>query len=213
MNLSLNSITFLILVLFSVKLSSQIKYPRQYITAEINNKDIINIDGDINELVWNRVLWGDSFTEVYPDENTPPTELTKFKILYDQKYLYVSILALDSEPNSITSRLSRRDGFEGDRINVLIDSYHDLRTAFLFTVTAAGVRGDEIITNNGDDIDDSWNPIWTTKAKINSNELSGIGIAWNCPRNVKNQPKFLKKCIKNLEQKMKMIIYFMKINY
>ena len=73
MNLSLNSITFLILVLFSVKLSSQIKYPRQYITAEINNKDIINIDGDINELVWNRVLWGDNFTEVYPDETTPPT--------------------------------------------------------------------------------------------------------------------------------------------
>ena len=74
-------------------------------------------------------MWGDNFTEVYPDENTS-TELTKFKILYDQKYLYVSILALDSEPKSITSRLSRRDSFEGDRVNVLIDSYHDLRTAF-----------------------------------------------------------------------------------
>ena len=172
MNLSLNSIKFLILVLFSIKLSSQIKYPRQYITAEINNKDIINIDGDINELVWDKVLWGDNFTEVYPYENTPPTELTKFKILYDQKYLYVSILALDSEPNSITSRLSRRDGFEGDRVNVLIDSYHDLRTAFLFTVTSAGVRGDEIITNNGENIDDSWNPIWVAKSKILTNGWS-----------------------------------------
>jgi hypothetical protein len=172
MNLSLNSITFLILVLFSAKLSSQIKYPRQYITAEINDKDIINIDGDISELVWDKVLWGDNFTEVYPDENTPPTEFTKFKILYDQKYLYVSILALDSEPNSITSRLSRRDGFEGDRVNILIDSYHDLRTAFLFTVTSAGVRGDEIITNNGENIDDSWNPIWVAKSKILSNGWS-----------------------------------------
>ena len=169
MNLSLNSITFLILVLFSAELSSQVKYPRQYITAEINDKDIINIDGDISELVWDKVLWGDNFTEVYPDENTPPTEFTKFKILYDQKYLYVSILALDSEPKSITSRLSRRDGFEGDRVNILIDSYHDLRTAFLFTVTSAGVRGDEIITNNGENIDDSWNPIWVAKSKILSN--------------------------------------------
>ena len=172
MNLSLNNITFLIFVLLSVKLSSQIKYPRQYITAEINDNDIIIIDGDINELAWDKVWWGDNFTEVYPDENTPPTELTKFKILYDQKHLYISILALDSEPNSITSRLSRRDGFEGDRVNVLIDSYHDLRTAFLFTVTAAGVRGDEIITNNGENIDDSWNPIWVAKSKILTNGWS-----------------------------------------
>ena len=31
------------------------------------------------------------------------------------------------------------------------------------------------------------------KANINSNELNGIGIAWNCPRYIKSQPKFLKK--------------------
>ncbi|MEC8537066.1 MAG: DUF5916 domain-containing protein, partial [Bacteroidota bacterium] len=48
----------------------------------------------------------------------------------------------------------------------------DLRTAFLFTVTAAGVRGDEIISNNGDDFDDSWNPIWSAKAQITKNGWS-----------------------------------------
>ena len=31
------------------------------------------------------------------------------------------------------------------------------------------------------------------KAKIKANDLSAIGIAWNCPRYLKNQPKFLKK--------------------
>ena len=172
MNISLNNTILLFSIFFSLVVSSQQTYPRQYLTSEINTINLIEIDGYINEDAWDKVLWGDNFIEVSPDENTAPAEQTKFKILYDQKYLYISILALDSNPKSITSRLSRRDGFEGDRVNVLIDSYHDLRTAFLFTITAAGVRGDEIITNNGEDIDDSWNPIWIAKAQVISNGWS-----------------------------------------
>ena len=145
---------------------SQTTPPKVYSTTEITSLEAPEMDGFINDKIWNNVPWGSNFIEVNPDENTAPTEQTKFKILYDQKYLYIALLALDASPKHITKRLSRRDGFEGDRINVLIDSYHDLRTAFLFTVTAAGVRGDEIVTNNGDDIDDSWNPIWSAKAQI-----------------------------------------------
>lgn len=143
------------------------KLPRkQYITQEISTDNSIKIDGFIDEQIWSNVSWGTDFIEVNPDENTAPSEQTKFKILYDQKYLYIAVLALDAAPESITKRLTRRDGFEGDRVNILIDSYHDLRTAFIFTVTAAGVRGDEIATENGNNIDDSWNPIWSTKAQI-----------------------------------------------
>ena len=156
----------LFVLCYSVTLASQTVSRKQYTTQEIPIENSINIDGFIDEIIWESVSWGTDFIEVEPDENTPPSEQTKFKILYDQKYLYIAVLALDAAPETITKRLTRRDGFEGDRINVLIDSYHDLRTAFLFTVTAAGVRGDEIATDNGNIIDDSWNPIWSTKAQI-----------------------------------------------
>lgn len=156
----------LFVAIFPWFVNSQTTLPKVYFTAEISSAEAPEMDGFINDKIWNKVPWGSNFIEFSPDENTPPTEQTKFKILYDQKYLHIALLALDASPQQITKRLSRRDGFEGDRINVLIDSYHDLRTAFLFTVTAAGVRGDEIITNNGDDIDDSWNPIWNAKAQI-----------------------------------------------
>ena len=39
-------------------------------------------------------------------------------------------------------------------------------SAFSFTVTAAGVKGDEFISQNGDNFDESWNPIWYTAANI-----------------------------------------------
>ena len=96
----------------------------------------------------------------------PPSQQTKFKILYDEKNLYIAVRAFDDEPDKIEKRLSRRDGFEGDYVEMHIDSYHDLRTAFSFTVTAAGVKGDEAISENGENFDESWNPIWYTKTNI-----------------------------------------------
>ena len=146
--------------------------PKIYTTNNIISALPPNIDGVLEDSVWDSVEWGGDFIELYPDENTPPSVQTKFKIVYDQKHLYIALKAFDPAPETITDRLSRRDVLVGDRINILIDSYHDLRTAFLFTVTAAGVRGDELITDNGDNIDASWNPIWTTKAVIDSDGWS-----------------------------------------
>ncbi|MFD2567298.1 DUF5916 domain-containing protein [Pseudotenacibaculum haliotis] len=133
-----------------------------YTTKPITNPP--TIDGILDDESWNTVEWGTDFVEKDPDEGTPPTYQTRFKITYDAKYLYVAIRAFDDEPELIQKRLSRRDGFAGDRVNVIIDSYHDKRTAFVFTITAAGVKGDEIATDNGNNWDASWNPIWYTKA-------------------------------------------------
>ncbi len=147
--------------------SQNTRVPKKvYTTQDIKQQKPPLIDGVLDDVSWETVDWGVDFIENEPDENTPPTFQTKFKIVYDAKNLYVAIKALDSAPDSIVNRLSRRDGFAGDRVNVMIDSYHDQRTAFIFTVTSAGVKGDEIATENGDDIDDSWNPVWYTKTVI-----------------------------------------------
>lgn len=132
-----------------------------YTTKIISNAP--EIDGVMDDESWNNVEWASDFTQKQPEEGVAPTYQTKFKIVYDDKFLYVGIRALDDEPEKIQKRLTRRDGFAGDRVNVIIDSYHDKRTAFVFTTTAAGVKGEEIATQNGNNWDDSWNPIWYTK--------------------------------------------------
>ena len=155
--------------IFSLKINAQegtvpkLK-KRVYTTKKL--KDIPVIDGDVSDRAWEVVPWSTDFTEKDPDEGTAPTYQTMFKIMYDDKYLYIALRAWDDEPELIQQRLSRRDGFAGDRINVLIDSYHDKRTAFVFTITAAGVKGEEFSSQNGENWDDSWNPIWYTDAKV-----------------------------------------------
>ncbi|PTM09676.1 MAG: hydrolase [Bacteroidetes bacterium] len=146
--------------------STNLNPKKTYTTARIINTESPAIDGVLDESAWDIVDWAKDFIENEPDENTEPSEQTQFKILYDDKFLYVGIRAFDSEPDKIIKQLSRRDGFIGDRVNFVIDSYNDKRTAFVFTVTAAGVKGDEIATDNGNNIDDSWNPIWYTKVAI-----------------------------------------------
>ena len=139
-----------------------------YTTKSLKENTAPVIDGTVDDLSWGLVDWSGEFIERDPDENTPPSEQSKFKILYDDKFLYVAYRCYDSEPDKIEKRLSRRDGFAGDRMAIIIDSYHDKRTAFSFTVTAAGVKGDEFVSENGDNFDDSWNPIWYTASNIDS---------------------------------------------
>jgi hypothetical protein len=138
---------------------------RIYTTKKLVKTPVI--DGEVSEDAWDAVEWSSGFVEKNPNEGTEPTHQTKFKVMYDAKYLYIAIVAFDENPELIQQRLTRRDGFAGDRVNVMIDSYHDKRTAFMFTTTAAGVKGEEIATGNGSDIDSSWNPIWYTDAKVN----------------------------------------------
>lgn len=137
-----------------------------YVTKTIAQEAPPVVDGLLNDSSWNLVEWTGDYIELQPDENTPPSYQTRFKILYDVNYLYIGVRCFDAKPDEIEKRLSRRDGFDGDWVEFNIDSYHDKRTAFSFTVTAAGVKGDEFISQNGNNWDPSWNPIWYTKTNI-----------------------------------------------
>lgn len=128
----------------------------------------IVLDGVPNEDAWSAVEWGGDFIQNQPNEGKAPSQPTNFKILYDEKYLYIAYRCHDSAPDSIVRRMSRRDEFPGDWIEVNIDSYHDHRTAFSFTFSVSGVRGDEFVSNDGNNWDGNWNPIWYAKSHIDS---------------------------------------------
>lgn len=148
--------------------STQVVPKRIYFTTSLAEKTPPEIDGIINDDSWGLVDWTGDYIEFQPDENTAPSQQTKFKIIYDESYLYVAFRCFDTEPEKIEQRLSRRDGFSGDWVEINIDSYYDKRTSFSFTITAAGVKGDELVSENGDNWDSSWNPIWYAKTNTDA---------------------------------------------
>ncbi|GAB4230848.1 MAG: hypothetical protein Tsb0034_02890 [Ekhidna sp.] len=137
---------------------------KSYTTAWAESEIII--DGKLDDSAWEQVEWGGEFVGNIPEYNVKPTQETQFKILYDAKFLYVGIRAFDDEPDKIVKRMSRRDGFDGDFVEINIDSYNDKRTAFSFTASVSGVKGDEYVSNNGENWDATWDPIWYLRTSI-----------------------------------------------
>ncbi len=164
------TLTTLLCLFFTLQLFAQTPKDtidrRQYHTVRITG-DAPTIDGSINDPVWQQAEWQTGFTENRPKNNVPAAQETAFKILYDDKFIYLAFNCFDAAPDSIARRMSRRDGFEGDFIEVNFDSYHDLQSGSSFTVTAAGVKGDESISNQFN-WDESWNPIWYTKTALSA---------------------------------------------
>ena len=159
-------LTTLALFLSVSVLSAQTEYlPKKvYKAYRVETAPVIN--GNFDDEAWQTGEWAGEFTQNEPYADRPPSQPTEFKLAFDDVNIYVAVKALDSAPDSITNRMSRRDNGEGDMVFVVFDSYLDLRTGFVFGVSSAGVRFDMIMSNNGQNEDLTWDPIWQAKAQV-----------------------------------------------
>jgi len=157
----------LVLLLFAgffLNATSQDSEKKFYEAVRI--EDAPSIDGNLDDEAWLQNHWEGGLIQHEPYENRPPSQPTEFKICFDDVNMYIAIKAYDSSPDSITNRMSRRDNGEGDMVFIGFDSYHDLRTLFVFGVSSAGVRFDMIMANDGQTEDPTWDPIWQAKTNI-----------------------------------------------
>ncbi len=126
------------------------------------------IDGLLSDAAWDSATPIEAFTQQDPDQGAAPRNRTVVRLLYDDEAIYVGARMYDSSPDSIVSRLSRRDGgTRSDDFGIHLDPYHDKRTGYYFHINAAGVLSDGTIFNDGWD-DDSWDGVWSAQCKRDS---------------------------------------------
>ncbi len=140
-------ISFLSLFLIITFIPAQTPEKKQYKALKIMTPPVIN--GILDDEAWKDGPWDDDFTQNRPYNGRAGTQKTEFKILFDENNLYVAIKAYDTSPDSIVNRLTRRDNADGDLAGIILDSFHDLRTGFLFGVSSAGVKYDQMFTDDG----------------------------------------------------------------
>ncbi len=122
----------------------------------------IRIDGRFDEAAWASAPVATAFTQNLPSSGAPATQSTEVRVLYDNSAVFIAFTLNDSAPDSIAATLARRD-FAGysDWAHVYLDSYHDRRTAFRFSVNPAGVKSDAAIS--GDELGNEqpgWDAVW-----------------------------------------------------
>ena len=129
----------------------------------------INIDGRLNEVVWQSAPVGKGFTQRDPDDGSPATERTEIRFLISSDAIFVGVRAFDSNPAGIVAQLARRDEYsDTDYITVSFDSFHDHRTAFLFGVTPRGAIRDVYYYDDGGGNDRAWDPVWQVATSTDS---------------------------------------------
>ncbi|MES2525259.1 MAG: DUF5916 domain-containing protein [Gemmatimonadota bacterium] len=126
------------------------------------------IDGKLDDAVWRQATVIDQFLEYEPNTGATPRFRTELRVLFDDKYLYIMGRMHDPAPDSIISLLSRRDvRTESEQLKLVIDSYHDRRTAYQFIVNPAGVKRDFYVYNDNTE-DVTWDAVWDASTTIDS---------------------------------------------
>jgi len=127
--------------------------------AHARRVDEITIDG-ILEPAWLSAEPIQLEYQVEPDEGAPPSFRTDVYVLYTTHALYIAFDCHDSHPDSIAGQIQRRDNYNNsDGIVFDLDTFHDRRTGYEFSVTAVGVQIDGVWSNETN-TDNSWDGIW-----------------------------------------------------
>ena len=111
-----------------------------------------DIDGEVlGEAIWQDALPATGFIQNSPDEGQSVSERTEVRIIYNQDTLYFGILCYVRDPSTIIVSDSRRDSLldETDSFQIVLDTYLDGQTGFVFGTNPAGLEYDGQVTNEG----------------------------------------------------------------
>ena len=136
----------------------------------VRTGDSPRVDGRLDEAVWQSAPAITNLTQREPDQGSPAIENTEVRFAYDDDALYIGARMFSRDPKAIRALVTRRDR-EGssEQLVISLDTYRDRRTAYDFSVTAAGVRIDYYHASDSEgDRDSDWNPVWEAATDIDS---------------------------------------------
>src|SRR5512138_3500528 len=123
---------------------------------------VISLDGRLDEPSWLAADSIDGLTEIEPTEGATPTGRTVVRVLADATTLFIGIRADDPEPERLTRFARARDAdlSSEDHVKLVLDTYLDGRSGFVFAVNPNGARYDALVVSQGEAEDANWDAVW-----------------------------------------------------
>lgn len=143
------------------------------------------IDGRLDDPVWQTAARLGNFRQLEPIEGALPTEETEVYLGFDQDNLYIGVRCHDSEPEKIVTTTLTRDSdmTYDDTVQILFDTFHDGRSAYLFATNSGGVQVDGLVRNEGEQINLDWDAIWNVQGSRDAGGWSTeMAIPWRTLR-------------------------------
>ncbi|HTM87670.1 MAG TPA: DUF5916 domain-containing protein [Terriglobales bacterium] len=111
------------------------------------------------------------FIQRDPQDGVRSSQRTEVYLGYDDKDIYFVFICFDDQPRRTRARLSRReDIFDDDTVEVMLDTFHDERRAYVFQANALGVQWDGTYAEQGQgdfgNFDSSWDTVWDSRGRL-----------------------------------------------
>src|SRR5207248_9238241 len=121
----------------------------------------VTLDGRLDEPFWAAADSIDDFRQREPLEGLPATERTVVQAAHDADALYIVVRCYESNMRSVRASQLRRDAdlSSDDNVQLLIDSFDDRRSAFVFATNPNGAQWDAQFSGV-DELNENWNGIW-----------------------------------------------------
>ena len=132
----------------------------------------VRVDGILDEAEWQTVPDSiGNLTTIEPVQGGVPNGATVVKALVSSRELVIGIRCYDPDPTGIVSFSKARDSdlATEDHVVVVLDTYQDDRSGYVFAVNPAGARFDGLVIERGEDVNSNWDTIW--EAKTSRDEL------------------------------------------
>ncbi len=152
----------------------------------------VTIDGNLGEPAWAEAPVAAGFTQREPLSGSPATEPTEFRVLTDERGLYLGIRLHDSDVGGLLRKLRGRDAAalpprqfwsEDDSVAILLDTFHDHRNAYYLAVNPNAARTDALITDEGLVINFDWDGVWEAATSIDEGGWTAeIFVPWTTLR-------------------------------
>ena len=125
----------------------------------------IELDGRVDAEEWRGAGSLGALTQVTPVEGARPSQETEVLFLHDGSTLFVGLICHD-DPAEVRARQMDRDAFVqfDDVVELWFDTFRSQQSAYWFQITAAGSRGDALLSDGGQRFNKSWDGIWDGRA-------------------------------------------------
>lgn len=125
----------------------------------------LRVDGRLDEPAWLNADSVATLTQVVPREGGVPSTRTVVRVLAEPDALVIGVSAEDT--GAIVSFAKQRDAELGseDHVRLVLDTFGDGRTGYVFAVNPSGARYDALVSDRGESENPQWDGVWEARTR------------------------------------------------
>src|SRR4030095_64903 len=135
---------------------------------------VIRLDGELREAAWQTVDSIAPLTQVEPTQGAAPSARTVVRVLTTGDAIVFGIRAENPPGVGLVAFARQRDAVldSEDHIKLVLDTYLDGRSGYVFAVNPNGARYDALVANQGEGEDANWDAVWEAATSRDANGWS-----------------------------------------